>query len=109
MVVDALLRGPAAPAAPAARPVRPAALAALAGPIPGRSAVIRVGADGMQALRVAAVAAGIPARYLHPELEGGTTLSIPNARTLQGHPPAAVEQVLRALARAGIRPQYVAV
>jgi hypothetical protein len=68
-----------------------------------------VGADGTRALGEAVGAAGIPARYLHPELRGGATLSVPNARTLQGHPPAAVEQVLRALARAGVRPQYVAV
>jgi hypothetical protein len=106
MVVDALLRGPAPAPATAARPVGTAPLAALAGPIPGRSAVIRVGPEGVATLRAAA--SGL-ARYLHPELRGGLTLRVPNARTLQGHPPRAIERVLEALARAGVRPQYVAV
>jgi hypothetical protein len=100
MVLNALLRGPSAQAAPNARVTGPV------GPIAGRSAVIRVGPADAAVLRAAA---GDLARYLHPELRGGLTLSVPNARTLQGHPPRAIERVLEALARAGVRPQYVAV
>jgi hypothetical protein len=98
MLVNALLRGPAATRAAAARAVRPVAA------IQGRDAVIRVGPEGAALLRSLA-----PADLLHPELRGGLTLRVPNARTLQGHPPKAIEDILQALARAGVRPQYVAV
>ena len=98
MLVDALLRGPAKSPAAAPRAVRPV------GVIQGRDAVIRVGPEGAGLLRSLA-----PGELLHPELRGGLTLRVPNARTLQGHPPQAIEAILQALARAGVRPQYVAV
>ena len=72
--------------------------------IEGRSAVIRVGPEGAAILRAHA-----PDELLHPELRGGLTLIVPNARTLQGHPPKQIEDILEALAAAGVRPQFVAV
>jgi hypothetical protein len=103
MVVNALLRGPAKTRAAAPRAVRPVPA------IQGRSAVIRVGPEGAATLRAAAAAAAGLGRFLHPELRGGLTLSVPDARTLQGHPPQQIEDILQALARAGVRPQFVAV
>lgn len=75
----------------------------------GRAVVVRVGRGGGAALRAAVAAVdGVPVDRAVTTLgDGSVELRVPDARTLSGHPPAWLRQVLERLAGRGVRPTRV--